>query len=354
MRFLSFCFFLFCFFLGTAAAQVQFVGPTKWLNGARAAVSHTIDDSTKFVPAAIDAMDKHGIKATIFVSTARSPIAELWPRLRAAIANGHEVGSHSRTHQCKWPDDAGFCSAAYSEAEIAGSRDDILKNTNQPHVWSWCYPCGNCAGQEEIQKRLSAAGYIVARNYPDEANDGHLVPNMNTFAANPMNAAYTQSVQVKGGIAKNGNTDVAKLNAKFDEVLAAGGIYNFLSHPQWLEYGPEQFYERHMAYVGNRKEVWYVPMGPLYAYQTLRASVQVQPVAANGFRVAVSADREVYNGSVTLEFRDAAGMSVLANGKALPPAPAITSGWTGSYVRHEGGRTLVTVPPGATIEFRGR
>ena len=43
--------------------------------------------------------------------------------------------------------------------EIAGSRDDILRLTQQPYVWSWCYPCGNCAPYEFIQKRIAAAGY---------------------------------------------------------------------------------------------------------------------------------------------------------------------------------------------------
>ncbi len=117
---------------------VRFVGKTKFLNNARVAVVHSIDDSTRYVPAAIDAMDKYGIKSTIFVSTENDPVPEdrfftqlqirgLWPRLRQAIADGHEIGSHSRQHPCKKPDDESFCDAAYSAYEITGSRDDILR-----------------------------------------------------------------------------------------------------------------------------------------------------------------------------------------------------------------------------------
>ena len=95
--------------LASRPGKIRFTGAMRYPNGARAAVTHTIDDSTKFVPATIDAMDKYGIKSTIFVSTARNPIGELWPRLRQAIDNGHEIGSHSRTHQCKWPDTREFC-----------------------------------------------------------------------------------------------------------------------------------------------------------------------------------------------------------------------------------------------------
>ena len=37
-----------------AAQDVRFVGKTKYLNNARAVVTHTIDDSTKWVPASVD------------------------------------------------------------------------------------------------------------------------------------------------------------------------------------------------------------------------------------------------------------------------------------------------------------
>ena len=81
---------------------VRYVGKTKYLNNARAVVAHTIDDSTKDVTRSIDAMDKYGVKATIFVSTEQDPAPEdrffnqlqvrpLWPRLRQALDNGHEI-----------------------------------------------------------------------------------------------------------------------------------------------------------------------------------------------------------------------------------------------------------------------
>lgn len=328
-----------------------FVGITRYLNGARAAVAHTIDDSTNYVAGCIDSMDKYGIKATIFVSTGREPITKLWPRLQQAIGNGHEIGSHSRRHQCKWPDDEAFCSTAYSDYEISGSRDDILAKTNQPYVWSWCYPCGNCAGNASVHHKLKAAGFLLARNYPDEANDGHVVPNMNGWAENPYNAAYTQVVQKKGGIARNGNTDVAKLNAKFDEILASGGIYNFLSHPQWLDYGADSFYERHLAHIGKRGDVWYVPMGPLYMYKTLREQTDVKK-RGRRFLISTKADPKIYNGAVTLEFKGAGKKKPYLNGQPLEEHSGITDRWTSQYFRRAGDRLFVTVRPGATVEFR--
>src|SRR5579863_655540 len=130
--------FTFVLLLGAAdQSPVHYVGKTKYLNNAHAIVSHTIDDSTKYVTNTIDAMDKYGIKATIFVSTEQDPapedrfltqlqVRELWPRLRQAIDSGHEIGSHSRQHPCKRPDTEAWCSATYDDYEVVGSRDDIL------------------------------------------------------------------------------------------------------------------------------------------------------------------------------------------------------------------------------------
>lgn len=337
--------------------EIRFVGKSRYLNHSRAVVTHTIDDSTRFVPASIDAMDRHGIKATIFVSTERGPISELWPRLRQAVANGHEIGSHSRTHRCQWPGAADFCKDAYSESEIGGSRDDILRNAGQPYVWSWCYPCGLCAGFDFIQDRIRRAGYLVARNYPREAEDGHLVPNVQTWDSNPYNAGYTQVAQRKGGIAKSGRTDVVELNAKFDEVHRQGGIYNLMSHPQWLDLGPEGFYEQHLAHIGGRADVWYVPMGPLYGYHTVSERTEVRPLAPAGakarFAVYNDLDPRIYNMSLTLEFaapgvkRVFAGRERLLGRKAGP-----TDRWNEQYFRRDGDTLYVTVQPNTILEFR--
>ncbi|MBL8177189.1 MAG: polysaccharide deacetylase family protein [Bryobacterales bacterium] len=350
LRILPQSFGLILLLAAAALPQTRYIGKARWLGNAKAVVTHTIDDTTKFVPDAVDAMDRHGIKATIYLNTASKTIAELWPRMRAAVANGHEIGSHSRTHPCKWPDTEEFCAAAYTDAEISGSRDDILQNTPQPHVWSWCYPCGNCARYPFIQKRIEAAGYLLARNYRDEANNGHLVPDLNTFAPNPFDAAYTQVVQKKGGIAPTGNDQLPQLNAKFDQVYAVGGIYNFMSHPQWLDYGPEAFYEAHLRHIGNRIDIWYVPLGPLYAYRTLRDSLEVKPQGKR-FQLRTALNRKIYNGSVTLEFISTGKPHL--DGAPLPERPlSALRQWNGAFYTRAANRLWVTVPPAGTLEFR--
>jgi peptidoglycan/xylan/chitin deacetylase (PgdA/CDA1 family) len=356
------------FVLGAADPNsVRYVGKTKYLNNARAVVTHTIDDSTKYVTNCLDAMDKYGIKATIFVSTEEDPapedrfltqlqVRELWPRLRTAIDNGHEIGSHSRQHPCKRPDTEAWCSESYSDYEVTGSRDDILRLTKQPYVWTWCYPCGHCANYESIQKKIAAAGYIVARNYPDEPHDGHIRPDLQTWDSNPMNAAYTQVVQKRGGAAKTQIIDVPNLNAKFDEIYQRGGIYNFMSHPQWLDYGSSGFYEQHLAHIARRRDIWYVPMGPLYAYRAIHDQTEIRPLKEGKgnarFEVSNTLDPKIYDGSITLEFVAPAGTTILSGDKKLGEQSGMTDRWDQEYFRRDGDRVYVTVKSKTILEFK--
>jgi peptidoglycan/xylan/chitin deacetylase (PgdA/CDA1 family) len=349
-------------------SSVEYVGKTKYLNNVRAVVTHSIDDSTKYVTNALDALDKYGVKTTVFVSTEEDPppeerfftqlqIKPLWPRLQRAISEGHEIGSHARTHPCKRPDTEAFCAEAYTDAEVAGSRDDILKHTRQPWVWTWCYPCGHCANHDFIQKKIAAAGYIVARNYPNEAQDGHIMPDLQTWDSTPFNAAYTQVVQKRGGSAKTERLDVQQLNGKFDEIYERGGIYNFMSHPQWLDYGADAFYERHLAHISKRPDVWYVPMGPLNAFRTIRENTDVRHISAGTgkmrFAVSHKLDRKIYSGSVTLEFRAPYTTEVLWRGKKLTEHRGeLTDRWNEEYFRTDGDRLYITVLPNGALEFR--
>ncbi len=356
---------------------VHFVGKTKYLNNARAVVVHTIDDSTKLVVDTADAMDKYDIKGTFFISTEQDPPPEerffnqlqvwlLWPRMQKAVENGHEVGAHAVTHPCSRPQSdttsdtyKAFCEASYNDAELLASRDTILKRTTQPYVWTWAYPCGHCANLEVIQKRIAAAGYIVARNYPGEALGLHIRPDLQTWASNPYDAPYTQVVQKQGGRrgAEAPPIDVPSLDAKFDEVYEKGGIYHFMSHPQSLDFGPDGFYEKHLSHISRRPDIWYVPMGPVYAFKTIVDRTDVRPLSNGGakarFAVSNTLDRKIYSGSLTLEFTAPPTISVLSGGAKLAErGKTVTDRWNEEYVRREGDRLFVTVRSNTTLEFR--
>ncbi len=357
---------------------VRFVATTKYLNNAHAAVVHSIDDSTKLVVDIADAMDKYDVKGTFFISTEQDPPPEerffnqlqvwlLWPRMQKAVENGHEIGAHAVTHPCHRPqsdtsseDYKSFCAISYTDAELIASRDTILRRTTQPYVWSWAYPCGHCASLDFIQQRVAAAGYIVARNYPGEALGLHIRPDLQTWADNPMDAPYTQVVQKAGGRrAANPVPDVNDLDAKFDEVYGKGGIYHFMSHPQSLDFGAAGFYEQHLAHIGRRPDVWYVPMGPIYAFRTIAEKTTVRSAATTTgakarFVVSNDLDRRIYSGSLTLDFTAPAPVTVLADGRRLPERPTgrLTDRWNEEYVRRDGDHVFVTVRSNTTLEFR--
>jgi len=351
--------------LSEAATPIRFVRTSRYLNGASAVVTHMVDDASPDLPTCLDAMDAHRIKSTVFVNTRASAMASLWPRLRRAIADGHEIGAHSRTHPCRVPDTFFFCLRALTRYEIDGSRRDILEHTEQPYVWTWAYPCGNCAGRAFFQRKVARAGYLVGRAYPGELQLQHIVPDLQTYDSNPHAARYTQVVQrdstliARGKRARAipGRTHVPTLNAKFDEVHAAGGIYSFLSHPHLLDYGRSGFYEQHLAHIGGRPDVWYVPLGPLYAHRTLVDTTAVRQLvswdARARFAVFNRLDPKIYNGSITLEFQADAPARVIANGKEVAErAVGPITLWTGEYFRRVGESVLLTIRPNTIVEFR--
>ena len=334
---------------------VRYVGLTTYLNAAKAVVTHTADDSSPKVPDAIRALDRYDIKATFFISTAREAADELWPVLARAVQSGHEIGSHARTHPCQFPPDQKFCFLSYSDYELIGSRDDILARVDQPHVWSFAYPCGLCNEYDFVHRKLQHAGYLVARIYPDESNGGHLVPNMNAWGDDRYRATYTQSVQKKGGIAPEGRTDVTAINAKFDEVYKQGGIYNFLTHPSWLDYELGNFYEQHLSHIARRDDIWYVPNGPLYAYRDVVERTRAHSLGAGRFAVVHDLSPVVYPNSVTLEFEvDATKSWEVRTADGMLPAQSggPTYGWDREYFRQNGKRLLVTVRPNTTLTIR--
>jgi hypothetical protein len=210
-----------------------------------------------------------------------------------------------------------------------------------------------------IQHRLAEAGFLVARTYPGEEQNLHIVPDLQTFADNPYQATYTQAVQNKGGIDNTRRRNVAELNTKFDEVLRKGGIYSFVSHPRCLDLGPDKSYEQHVAHIGKRTDVWYVPMGPLHAYKTVAANTQVRPLDSGTVRsrfvVYNNLDSQIFNTSITLGFsipEDLMQPTVQVGGKTLSPC---TEGpidrWNSQYFRWEGKTLLVTVQPNSIVEF---
>jgi hypothetical protein len=138
-----------------------------------------------------------------------------------------------------------------------------------------------------------------------------------------------------------------------------GGIYQFMTHPSLLDFGPDQFFEKHLAYIAGRPDVWYVPTGPLYAYQIVRENTIVTPLGPRDgwerFAVHHNLDPKIYDNAVTLTFTipAAAKVEVRAGGKAVPEKAAkLTDRWNVEYSRRDGGSMLVTIRPNTIVELK--
>ncbi len=105
--------------------------------------------------------------------------------------------------------------------------------------------------------------------------------------------------------------------------------------------------------MSNRKDIWYVPMGPLYAYQRVTQHTQVRRLGPDRFAAACDLDPKVFFVSVTLEFRAPEGWRPEADGRALPERRAgLTDRWNEQYFRRDGEKLYVTVRPSTVVVVR--
>src|ERR1051326_5398115 len=77
----------------------RMANPFTWPKGKHAALSLTFDDARlSQMDRGLPLLDKHGVKATFYVSM--STMHQRLDGWKRAIANGHEVGNHTFSHPC--------------------------------------------------------------------------------------------------------------------------------------------------------------------------------------------------------------------------------------------------------------
>ena len=138
-----------------------------WPNGRRVALSLTFDDARPSqVDAGIPQLDRHGLKATFYVSPRGvEPRLEGW---KAAVAAGHEVGNHSLTHPCtgNYPFSRDNALEDYTLERMALDVDEASRGIERllgVRAVSFAYPCG----QKFVGRGLDARSYVplVARSF---------------------------------------------------------------------------------------------------------------------------------------------------------------------------------------------
>ncbi len=240
------------------------------------AVCVTIDDFGGQVDAqepdcilSVDRSTEKGIVVTLGVQTenaAGQTTVSQWKGFNnRMLARGFvEIASHSRTHDSTPP-------YADYDSEIGGSKQDLIanalllpfqKNSRKGYIWAWIEPGGT--SDATIRAKLGEYKYLCSR-------DVTLDDDWASWdAANGLYNRIGYSIRM----GSDGTTVLATLNAKFDAVKAAGGIYHLMCHHwqvTWTEGGYADMHLQHIAQDTEtppqpRKDVWFVGFGSMYMY----------------------------------------------------------------------------------------
>jgi len=147
-----------------------------WPEGKRVAVSLSYDDArpSQF-QAGLPILDRHGVRATFYVSFANMEgHLEQW---RTAAANGHEIGNHSLRHSCSgnfgWKNRKSLedYDLEEMESELVEANAKIAELFGAP-AKTFAYPCGQTfVGRGESRRSYVPAvarRFLAGRGFRDE------------------------------------------------------------------------------------------------------------------------------------------------------------------------------------------
>ena len=161
-------------FFGRVATQAAtlLAGPhriTYWADNKAGAVSITFDDgdSSQFA-LAVPALNARGFKGTFFVITCTIdsnayPNYATLDEWRNAANQGHEIGSHTKTHP-----HLPLLSLAQMQDEIGGAKAEIDAQITTQKCLTFAYPFGEFNDNAEL---IAQAYYIAARGVSCDLNN---------------------------------------------------------------------------------------------------------------------------------------------------------------------------------------
>jgi peptidoglycan/xylan/chitin deacetylase (PgdA/CDA1 family) len=151
--------------------------PFTWPDGKKVAVSLTFDDARNSqVDAGIPLLDRHGVKATFYLTA--SAIERRLDGWKRAAAAGHEMANHSLNHPCSG-NFAWSRTKALEDYTLEKMRGELAEANERIKTLlgvtpqSFAYPCG----QTTVGRGVNAQSYVpvaaslfsTARGWLDEA-----------------------------------------------------------------------------------------------------------------------------------------------------------------------------------------
>lgn len=174
--------------LGLCTASAAAAEPFQWPRGARLAVSLGYDDAlASQLDHALPALQRHGLKASFYLTLASDTLVTRLPEWQRAAAAGHELGNHTLFHPCSRTaaPDRGWVAAHrdldrmplqawLEEVRLANSFLQALDGQRQRTM---TLPCGDTrvGGQPVLP---AVAGWFVAI----KSRGGGFTPDVTTVA----------------------------------------------------------------------------------------------------------------------------------------------------------------------------
>ncbi len=240
----------------------------KFYDNRHMAVTLSADDMATWSQSKFDRSIGYTRAYNLWLTLSTNPAAcnnSTWQYLQNQVNNGLiEIGNHTNTH----PDPKPYTNYEY---EVLDSKATILQKLNMPplfrngdHEYVYAYIAPHGYTDSVIDSLIGVGKYLMNRLYFgdfygfsewDEAN-GSFFPIGVTKAMDPPKS------QLGWGI---GTNDLDELNGAFDEAYQRQTVYHVMFHPNVVEWD-KAYTTDHLAYIANRKDVWYVALGHLYLY----------------------------------------------------------------------------------------
>ena len=194
-----------------------------WPQGQRAAVSLAYDDALPSqLDHAVPALNRHGFKASFYLTLSQASLSARLAQWRAVAAAGHELGNHTLFHQCS--------SAVKGHEWVIDERDldttlarqmrdqvllaNVMLNAiDGKQVRSFTVPCGDVLASGENYIKLIQSEFMAIK-----LGEGAVVDDM--WALDPF------AVPVEAPVGLSG----AQLIERVEQAARQGTMVNFTFH----------------------------------------------------------------------------------------------------------------------------
>lgn len=267
-------------------------GCNSWANPGAPWKGVTDDESDRYQAALHVARSFH-LPLSIAINTRAAGGDAMWATMQAELDRGDfswEPAVHGWTHP---KDPTAYRINGYKQ-ESLGCREDILRRLRGIFYGQYIYEHILTHGSvDETLLKTDAGEFLFLRgfNWLDNPASTDYAPwnkKHSYYGVGGLNTkGYDSILERREPRGRYCAADVAELNAGFDRVHRAGGIFHALWHPDRFRnsvlYDPRPGVDgargstlmQHLAHVANRKDLWYVANGWLYSYRYVAENARV-------------------------------------------------------------------------------